>query len=101
MASSENPSPRGQLSPASAARLRYSLTVSLLIVQALALDLFERPASCFSRRLSLILRMDNLLCAIFSSSLRKRHDGPKIPCHPASLQRFRILRKSGRNQPES
>jgi hypothetical protein len=43
---------QSQLSPASKALARYSLTVSLLTEQALALARLEGPASCFSRRIS-------------------------------------------------
>jgi hypothetical protein len=61
------PAGSGQLNPAAWAWVRYSLIVLGETEQLLAVARCDSPASYFNRRISSILRMDNLAWAMSSS----------------------------------
>ena len=62
------PSGKGQCNPASSARRKYSRTVARPMEQLLATWRSLRPQASFSRKTSLMVRMDNLFPDISASS---------------------------------
>lgn len=72
---------RGQPSPASVARRRYSPTVERAMDTLLAIVRLVRPCSHLSRSTSLIFRMDTLsaaTCASFPTRIVGRHRAPAV-----------------------